>query len=124
MKPILLSLSLVLSLALPACVTDAQGHRHYAGPTISGSLGFNGVSLGLTLVGDSALPPVALPAKAAPDPKQIKPLSLNGRVLDERTSLGVASLVPFRLDVAADRPEQLVTHPDSDLAIINTAGKP
>lgn len=60
MKPSILFLSMLLS----ACVTDANGTKRYVGPTISGSIGFNGVSVGVTLVGPlpSGEPiPVALP---------------------------------------------------------------
>lgn len=50
---------------LPACVTDAQGNKHYNGPTVSGSIGFNGMSVGITLVGPApgpiTIPPIELP---------------------------------------------------------------
>lgn len=45
-----------------SCVTDSTGNKHYTGPTVSFSAGFNGITAGVTLVGDPVLPPIKLPA--------------------------------------------------------------
>lgn len=55
-------LLLVPFLALASCVTDATGNKHYTGPTVSFSAGFNGITAGVTLVGDPVLPAIKLPA--------------------------------------------------------------
>lgn len=56
---------IILAATLSACVTDSQGNKHYAGPTVSGIIGFNGVSVGITLVGPApgpiTIPPIELP---------------------------------------------------------------
>lgn len=60
-------IALIPLLLLAACATDAQGNKHYAGPTVSGSIGFNGVTVGVTLVGPAlngvpiTIPPIELP---------------------------------------------------------------
>lgn len=55
-------LRLLPFLFLVACSTDSSGNKHYTGPTVSFSAGFNGITAGITLVGDPILPVVKLPA--------------------------------------------------------------
>lgn len=43
---------LILCSSLVSCAKDVNGYWHYKGPRITGTVGFNGFSVGLTLAGE------------------------------------------------------------------------
>lgn len=64
MKLIRTLLLLTFSFSIWGCATDANGHRVYSGPSVGATIGYNGISFGLSLSGPVALPvgvPVQLP---------------------------------------------------------------
>jgi hypothetical protein len=69
---------LILILLIPSCTCPpklADGTKppcRYVGPSIQGSVGFSGVSVGLTLYGEPSLPTIVIPINKH-DPEPVYP---------------------------------------------------
>ena len=76
MKTLIPAILLVLAFPSCQCPKNADGTKsgpcRYVGPSIQGSVGFNGVSVGLTLYGEPSLPTIVIPINKH-DPEPIIP---------------------------------------------------